>query len=106
LDSSQLGTVYVHTPLGKKLAEKGVSVSKLAELSGTSRADVSHYIHGRRRKVGKQNGQRIFQTLCNLGIEKIRKKRPPACRRCGLQYPTRKSETGEPEKRYPGFPPP
>ena len=89
LDFSQLGKGYMRTPLGRKLAQAGISVSNLAERSQTSRADVSHYIHGRKHKIGRARRKRIFNVLCELGLVKRKVRRAPLCKNCGVQYPTR-----------------
>ena len=81
----------MHTPLQQKLAQKGISASKLVELSGTSRADVSHYVHGRLERIGKKRRSLITEALCDLGIlEKEEMQKPPVCRVCGAEYPTGK----------------
>ena len=42
LDFSQLGKGYIGTPLGRKLAQAKITAKSLSEISGTSKADVSH----------------------------------------------------------------
>jgi len=91
LDSSQLPKVYVATPIGKRLAQRGVTLSNLAQISEVSLADVSHYVHGRPEKIGRKRRQRIFEALCTLEILKKRVRKPPICKRCGVSFPTKGS---------------
>ncbi|MCZ6776942.1 MAG: hypothetical protein O7D34_10850 [Ignavibacteria bacterium] len=91
LDFSQLGNGYIGTPLGRKLATAKITAKSLVELSDTSKADVSHYLHLRFDKIGKAHRQRIFNALCDLGIIKRRVRKPPCCKNCGVLYPTRRS---------------
>jgi len=89
LDFPQLRGGYIDTPLGRKLVEKGLTASMVAQSAGVSRADVSHYLHGRRGRVGKERRKNIYRYLQEAGIEKPRKKNPSVCRGCGMEYPTR-----------------
>jgi transcriptional regulator with XRE-family HTH domain len=91
LDSSQLARRYTDLPLGRKLAERGVSPSKLAEIANVSRADVSHYLHGKRHKIGFERRRRIIKALCEMSVLKPRVRKPPVCKQCGLAYPTRRN---------------
>ena len=68
LDLSKLSGAYVSTELGIKLAQKGVSLAKLASLSETSRADVTNYVYGKHRKIGCKRRRRILAALCDMGI--------------------------------------
>ena len=68
LDLSKLSGAYVSTELGIKLAQKGVSLTKLASMSETSRADVTNYVYGKHRKIGCRRRRRIIEVLCDFGI--------------------------------------
>ncbi len=95
LDFSQLGNGYIGTPLGNKLAQAKITAKSLVEISETSKADVSHYLHRRFDKIGKKPRQRIYNAMCDLGIVKRRMRRPPCCKNCGVAYPTRQSVSRE-----------
>ena len=94
LDSSQLPELKCKAPLRRKIALALISLSAIAAASGTSKADVSHFISGRRSKVGRSARARIIAELRRLGFIKPRLHHAPTCRRCGLEYPTRKATQG------------
>lgn len=76
-----------HADLRKRLSDRGMTASALAELSKTSRADVSNYLIGKLEKIGGKRQYLILEALIALGIEKPREKKTPTCRKCGVQDP-------------------
>jgi hypothetical protein len=53
--------------------------------------DVSHFIHRRYHKIGRARRKLIRQYFIEQGwLPKPKPRKPPACRNCGLNYPTRK----------------
>jgi len=81
LDSSQLDL------LRKGLADVGITPTRLADLSNTSRADVSNYLRGRFDKIGRQHRRQVEKALYDLGIVKQGVPEAPVCRYCGVEYP-------------------
>ncbi len=88
MDFSQLSKVYIETPLGKKLAQAKITAKSLVQISGTSNADVSHYLHRRFHKIGKARRRQIRKVLNELGIVRRRTRKPSRCKNCGVAYPT------------------
>jgi len=91
LEFANLTKVYIETPLGKKLAEAKITAKSVGEMSGTSKADVSYYLHRRFHKVGKARRRQIAEALKELGIVRRRTRKPSQCRNCGVTYPTRRN---------------
>lgn len=73
LDFSQLPSGYIDTPLGKKLAQKGITLANLVELSKTSRANVSQYVHMGQKKSDASD-DRGFRMLFAQSVSRRRGK--------------------------------
>jgi hypothetical protein len=89
LENLQMRASYKDTKLGNKLSQRGYTLSMLAKESGVRIEDVSNYLRGRREKVGRSRRKLIRMHLVRLGLAKSAKRKPPKCRTCGTEYPTR-----------------
>ena len=86
----QLDRSVYDTPLGRRLNSSAHSALEVACTAGVRKSAVSHFLHGRTSKAGKDNCRRIRAALIELGVLKRRARKPPVCRNCGIVYPTRK----------------
>lgn len=73
----------------ERLAMRGYSVSRVAREIGINHSHVSNFIRGRKKSVGKQKRRMIRMKLVEIGVLKARIRKPPVCRCCGAEYPTR-----------------
>jgi hypothetical protein len=83
--------------LGQKMRFERKSYRSLSrEVSGFSGLNIDHrdvfnFVHSHLRKIGSQKKKELRQYFQSIGwIKKPAPRKPPVCRRCGLQYPTRK----------------
>jgi hypothetical protein len=68
-----------------------ITASDLVKQSSVPKSAVSHFLHNRYNKAGKNNCKAIREACYQIGIlQRPKSRKPSECRNCGTQYPTRK----------------
>jgi hypothetical protein len=82
---------YQERPLGKRLRIAGYTLKSLASEIGIAVPDLSNFVRGRLSRVGRGKKILIRSSLVRMGLlSPPSRHKPPRCRICGTEYPTRK----------------
>ncbi len=78
-------------PLTEKIHLSGRSVNSVARELKLNNVHVFNFIAKRRYKVGRATRKRIREFFISKGwLPKPKPRKPPTCKNCGIEYPTRK----------------
>ncbi len=81
--------------LMKKMHEDGFCIAEIARELSITKINIQHFLSGRFDKIGRATRRRIYQFFVDHGWLSRPNRKPPVCKRCGLQYPTRNHHHGE-----------
>jgi hypothetical protein len=80
--------------LSEKIKDSNTSIRGIGRHLQIHHVYVLDFIHRRFHKIGRARRRLIRQYFIEQGwLPKPKPRKPPACRNCGLQYPTRKLQT-------------
>jgi hypothetical protein len=73
------------------LKERGITLYRLSQILRIGYDRVYHYFNARFSKISKRDRKLIRRWLIEERIMIVKARKPPLCRGCGIEYPTRKS---------------
>lgn len=73
----------------EQMHSDGFSMRRVADDLGITKATVSNYLNHRYDKIGKSTRRRIYDYFIVHGWLKRPNRKPPVCKVCGTEYPTR-----------------
>jgi hypothetical protein len=74
-DSSPIRPTYYGTAIGKKLVERGLTLTSFSREIGIDRSFVGHYVHGLKERIGSVARRTIHCELVKMGVLKLYCKR-------------------------------
>ncbi len=87
--NSGIGGRQRRTALLKKMHSDKFCVTAVADELGLTRVAIYMFLDGRYDKIGKKTRRRIWEYFVAHGWLTRPNRKPPTCKRCGLEYPTR-----------------
>jgi hypothetical protein len=67
----------------------GFCIAAVARDLGVTKIHVQHFLSGRYDKMGRKTRRRIWEYFVEHGWLKRPNRKPPVCKVCGTEYPTR-----------------
>jgi hypothetical protein len=84
--------------LKEKLSLSGLSITMVSKATNVHKAQVSLFVNGNFKRCLKTTRKILRTYFIEQGIlPKPKPRKPPVCRRCGLEYPTRRVNATLPE---------
>ncbi len=76
--------------LMENMHNDGFCIAAVAREIGITKINVQHFLSGRYDRIGKSTRRRIWEFFVTKGWLKRPNRKPPVCKTCGTEYPTRR----------------